>query len=278
LPHGERKSQPLAPFSKEGSGQPIEGGHLVTSTATVWHEDDDFWVTMRPYLFDQARLAKTPTEIDQLIQLAGLSPGMSILDLGCGPGRHALELARRGFRVTGVDRTGGYVSRARELADTEGLDVEFVQADMRQFLRPGGFEVGLSLFTSFGYFEDPAENRQVLVNAYRSLRDGGKLVMELMGKEVLARIFQERGWREQDDVLLLEERKVKDGWRRIESRWILVGEEERREFLISHWLYSAAELSALLAGSGFRSVDAYGGLDGGPYDHTAKRLVMVAQR
>jgi len=61
-----------------------------------------------------------------------------VLELACGPGRHALEFARRGYRVTGVDRTARYLETAREKAGEEGLDVEWVEADMRTLRRRAG--------------------------------------------------------------------------------------------------------------------------------------------
>jgi len=242
----------------------------------AWHESDDFWEATAPIMFGNQRWEAAPVEVDQVVRLLGVSPGATILDLCCGPGRHSLEFARRGFSVTGVDRTAVYIDRAQEQAAAEGLAVEFVQEDMRRFCRPHAFDAAVSLFTSFGYFEDPAENRQVLANVRDSLRDEGSLILEMMGKEVLARIFRERDWGEQDGILFLEERKVSKNWSWMENRWVLLRGQERREFEVSHWLYSAAELSAMLKECGFSSVDVYGDLEGAPYDHRARRLVVVA--
>ena len=103
-----------------------------------------------------------------------------------------MELARRGFNVTGVDRAAQYLGQARQQALEEGLVIEFVQQDMREFRRPGSFDIPLNLNTSFGYFEDPADDLQVLPNIHASLQPGGSLVAKTIVKEVLARIFQER--------------------------------------------------------------------------------------
>jgi len=243
-----------------------------------WHESDEFWETIAPMLFDEQRLAATPLEVDLVTARLNLDPRAAVLDLCCGPGRHSLELARCGFQVTGVDRTAAYLEKARGIADEEGLEVKFLEADMREFVRAGVFDAAIMMYTSFGYFEDPDENRQVLVNVCRSLRDGGALLIEMMGKEVLARIFQPQGWHEQDDVLFLQERKLSKDWSWIDNRWILIRGQERVEFNISHWLYSAAELSALLKESGFQSVEFFGDLEGVPYDQDAKRLIAVARK
>jgi SAM-dependent methyltransferase len=253
-------------------------GRPGDATMTVWHEDADFWSTMAPLMFGKGRWEATPGEVDQVAHRLGVEPGDTILDLCCGPGRHALELARRGYAVTGVDITAAYLEQARSQAEEEGLAVEWVRADMRTFCRPDAFDGAIMMFTSFGYFEEPDENRRVLDNVYSSLRKGGALLLELMGKEVLARIFEERVWSEEDGVLFLQEHQISRNWSWMENRWIVVRDQERHEFQVSHWVYSAAELTDLLMGCGFGAVDVYGDLEGALYDHRAKRLVVVARK
>jgi SAM-dependent methyltransferase len=201
-----------------------------------------------------------------------------VLDLCCGPGRHSLELARRGFKVTGLDRTASYLEQARSRAHEEGLDIEFVQEDMRAFCRPDAFDGAINVFTSFGYFEDPAEDRKVLANLYRSLKPGGCVLLDTMGKEVLARLYRGSDWREQDGVLYLEERNVQPGWGWIENRWIMIEGTEWKEFTLGHRLFSATELMALFKEAGFASADVYGSFEGAPYDHNARRLIVVARK
>ena len=243
-----------------------------------WHEQDDFWEAFEPTLFGQRQWSAAPIEVDGIISLLQLQPGVCILDLCCGPGRHSLEFARRGFRVTGVDRTRRYLDEAATQAEREGLQIEFVHEDMRNFSRPNAFDAVINAYTSFGYFEVPQEDHRVAMNISRSLKPGGVLMMEMMGKEVLARIFQERSWREEEGVLVLEERKLSDGWSWIDVRWILFKDGKRLEQRLSHRLYSAAELTSLLTACGFARTEVYGDLAGHPYDHTAKRLVVVGYK
>ncbi|HEY66101.1 MAG TPA: class I SAM-dependent methyltransferase [Caldilineae bacterium] len=246
---------------------------------TKWHDDDTFWEQMRDRMFHHKRWEATSVEIDHVLALLNLPAAATILDMPCGPGRHALELARRGFRVTGVDRTVAYLDEARERAQEAGVNVEWIKADMRDFHLPGMFDAAINLFTSFGYFEDPAEDRQVAENFFTSLKPGGQLLMDMMGKEVLARIFRERDWHEEEDgTLFLEERQVTQNWSWIENRWIAIRGRQRVEFHLGHRLYSAAELTALLTSVGFTNVSAYGSLAGDPYDHTARRLVVLAHK
>lgn len=245
----------------------------------AWHEDDRFWETFAPAMFTPERFAAAPGEVTSVLALARTPPGAAVLDVACGPGRHALELARRGFRVTGVDRTRLHVSRARAGAAAEGLRLELVEGDARAFVRPDSFDLALSLFTSFGYFRDPADDRRLAENVADSLRPGGTFVIDVVGKEVLGRIFQPRDWHElPDGALWLEERRVDGGWSQLRNRWILLRDGRREEFVIELRLYSAAELAALLREAGFASAEPFGSLRGTPYDEKAERLVIVARR
>ena len=251
---------------------------MVEGSGTAhWHDQDVFWETVP--MFGDEQWQRAPVEVEQVLALTGVQAGAPVLDMPCGVGRHSLELARRGMRVTGVDRTAAYLDSARARAEAEGLDVEWLQADMRRFCRPSAFELAINLFTSFGYFEDPAENERVLANLSQSLKPGGVLVMEMMGKEVLARIFVPRDWQElPDGSLYLQERTISRDWTWVDNRWILIKEGRRAEFRVSHHIYGAAGLSAMLRAAGLGQVAIHGGLDGTPYDTRARRLVAVARK
>ncbi|MCK4657995.1 MAG: methyltransferase domain-containing protein [Phycisphaerae bacterium] len=246
---------------------------------TVWHDNDTFWVDTASFMFSPSRWEQTPAEVDHMLELLKLSPGDAVLDLPCGPGRHSLELARRGFKVTGVDRTSQYLVWARQKADAEALGVEWVEADMRSFRRPGAYSAIVNLLTSFGYFEDQADDCRVAEHFFAGLQPGGQLLMEMMGKECLARIFRERDWHQADDgTLWLEERKLSPDWGWVDVHWISIRDSQRREHRFGHRLYAATELVALLREVGFDPVTVFGSLEGEPYDHNAKRLVLLARK
>ncbi len=241
-----------------------------------WYDDDSFWELWSPVMFDERRIANTPEEINNLISLLNIKSRDKVLDLCCGIGRHSLELARRGFKVTGVDRTLYYLSLAFEQAKKEKLTIEFVHEDMRNFCRPNAFNVVISMFTSFGYFENPDDDRKVAVNIYTSLKKGGRFLIDVQGKETLAAIFRERDWNRHGDDIVLQERKVTQDWSWMDNRWILIKNGKIYENTLSHRIYSAAELKALLKDCGFSDVNVFGDLTGIPYDQNAHRLVVSA--
>jgi cyclopropane fatty-acyl-phospholipid synthase-like methyltransferase len=243
-----------------------------------WYENAEFWEVMAPKLFGAEKIAETKQEIDQIISLLKITAGSTVLDLCCGQGRHSLELARRDFNTTGVDRTLKYLEKAKDEAKEQNLSIEFIEDDMRHFKRLDYFNAIIIMYTSFGYFEEHNENMQVLHNCYYSLKDNGSLLIDLMGKEVVARIFCERESYQLNGSTYIEERKVSKDWSWMENRWIKQTDNSRQEFKLSHWLYSANELSIMLKEVGFRITKFFGNLGGDPYDHTAQRLIALASK
>ncbi|MGD0337484.1 MAG: methyltransferase domain-containing protein [Bacteroidota bacterium] len=240
-----------------------------------WYEDDRFWEVMGPKMFTPEQWQKAVSNVDDIEKLLHIEKGMAILDLCCGPGRHSLEFLRRGYKVTSVDRTAGYLDELRSRADSEHLPAEIIREDMRAFIRPSSFDIALSLFTSFGYF-DEEENFQVLRNIYASLKIGGQIIIEMMGKEIIARIYQKHDWDEENGILFLEERIVHDSWNRMTNRWIKIDGSKRSEYTFSIRLYSGRELIEMVQSMGFHDVRIYGSLGGTPYDQNAERLVLTA--
>ena len=243
-----------------------------------WFEDESLWVETYPYMFSPSRIAAAEEEIEPLLRLVGESP-RTILDLCCGPGRFAVPLARRGFQVTGVDSTAFFLDKARERAAAEGVAIEWVQEDMRTFARPEAFDLALSMFTSFGYFDDKDEDLTVLRNIYHSLRPGGVLVMDVVGKEGLASLFEPvRSRKHADGSVVIDRREILADWTRVRMEWTIVKGNTVRIFTIDHTVYSGQELKNRFTAAGFADVKLYGSMDSAPYDREAERLIATGRR
>jgi SAM-dependent methyltransferase len=243
-----------------------------------WFDDDAFWRELYPFLFTRERLAAGDEHAEQALHLAR-PRGRVALDLACGPGRCSIALARRGFTVTGVDRTRLLLDRARARARRAGVSVEWVQADMRDFVREQAFDLALSMFTSFGYFDDKEDDLVVLHKVLASLKPGGVLLMELVGKESLAGIFQPTTMTTiPDGSRLVQSHEIFDDWTRIRNEWVLVRKGRTRTFRFHHTVYSGQELKDRLLAAGFEGIRLYGNLEGHPYGRESDRLVAVARR
>jgi SAM-dependent methyltransferase len=238
-----------------------------------WFEDDSFWETFYPTMFPPERIDSAWVQVEQVLALTKFD-GKDVLDLCCGPGRHSAELAARGYNVTGVDRSEFLLSKARERSS----EVEWVHEDMRTFVRPDSFDLVINMFTSFGYFDDKDDDGRVLRNVCTSLRDGGAVLMEMIGKEYLAKVFAPTvAYTTADGHTFVQRHEIFDDWTRIRNEWILVRGDEARTFTFHHTVYSAQELKDRLGAAGFGNVAVYGDLEGNEYGVDARRLVAVAR-
>ena len=243
-----------------------------------WFDNEEFWRETFSFMFPEERIASADDTVGKVLELTKVN-GKSALDLCCGPGRCSIALSKRGFSVTGVDRTKYLLDKARSRARTAKVRIEWIDADMRDFVRPESYDLALSMFTSFGYFENRNEDEKVLSNVFRSLRPGGAFVLDIMGKEMLAKIFQPTSAETlPDGSLLVEQRQIIDGWSRILNEWTIVRKGRARKFALHLNLYSGQELREKLGKCGFRDVKLYGTIDGTSYGPQAKRLIAVGRK
>jgi 2-polyprenyl-3-methyl-5-hydroxy-6-metoxy-1,4-benzoquinol methylase len=256
----------------------------VQKKPVEWFNDESFWEQYAPVMFDDAHWAEVPEVADALIRFAGFNSRSEtsvpkILDLCCGFGRISAELARRGFSVTGVDITESYLRTAKEEADYENLKIEYIKADVRDFIRPAFFDAIVNLYISFGYFANPEEDRLLLSNAYQSLKPGGIFVMETLGKEIAVRDFVEADWFERAGYTVMTEYEILDSWTLLKNRWILKKDDEVEiEKTFTQRLYAASELRSMLFAAGFTGIEIFGNWDGSPYDIRAAKLIITAKK
>jgi SAM-dependent methyltransferase len=223
---------------------------------------------------------RTVAEVEFVLDKLSLEPGAHVLDLACGHGRHSLELARRGYRVTGVDLSPRSLELAREAAEAEGLEVEFVQSDMRELAFDAEFDGAINLFSSFGYFESDDDDRLVLERVARALRPGGRLLIELVNALGLAARYQAHRWEEAaDGVVMLDDREWDLFEGRNRARWTFIRPDgDRSELRHVIRLYAPWELVRLLRSAGLEFEDAWAGLHDEPLAHDSFRMALRARR
>jgi SAM-dependent methyltransferase len=256
---------------------------------TEWFKDSNFWEQYAPIMFDDAHWKEVPSVADAITSLANfdfygetskiqIKSNPKVLDLCCGFGRISAELARRGFSVTGVDITESYLQTAKEEADLENLNIEYVKADAREFVRKDFFDLAVNLYISFGYFEKQEDDLLLARNAYESLKDGGSFIIETLGKEIVVRDFVETEWFERAGFTVLTQYEALDSWTFLKNRWILVKDGKKIENVFTQRLYSASELRTLLFEAGFPKVDIFGDWDESPYDKRAAKLIVIGRK
>lgn len=208
----------------------------------------------------------TLREIDAVLTAAGLEPNDRVLDLCCGQGRHALELARRGYKkVLGIDRSRYLVSLARRRARTLGLDVRFKEGDARKFSVPeSSFDCVVIMGNSFGYFDREEDDLDVLASVKRALRSHGKLVLDLMDGDWMRQNFERRSWEWIDEnQFVCRERSLSADQARVISREVVVHADKGviADQFYAERLYSRELINKLLETAGFSDIRFHGALE-----------------
>lgn len=151
-----------------------------------------FFDAHAPVYMDNVFTKNTVREVDFLLAEFALPPGASILDVGCGTGRHSIELAKRGYAVTGVDLSAGMLAQAAQAAIVAGVKVNWIQADATQFTLPATFDASICLcegaFGLLSQADDPIRQPlSILRNISRSLKPQAKAVLSVLNAAAMIR-------------------------------------------------------------------------------------------
>jgi SAM-dependent methyltransferase len=215
--------------------------------------------------------------VDGVERILHLRKGSRVLDLACGAGRHSIELAKRGYAVTGYDLSEDLLRQARAEAQRAKAKVSFVHGDMRELRFRAAFDAAINMFSSFGYFDSDVDDRKVLEGVARALKPRGKLLMERFNRESLAYELPLQGWRVGDDGSVVLQEDTFDVLRgRYDTRQIVIDREGTREHHGSVRAYTLTELKALFDAAGLPIHRVLGGLDLSPYRARSRRLVLYA--
>jgi len=256
------------------TGKP-EGKHARGKPWFVDLFDEDYLRTL-PFLTPQA----TQAEAEFVIDAMGLSPGAQVLDVGCGYGRHAMELAARGFHVVGLDMSTPLLVRGGEEAHRRGLTINFVRGDMRELDFEDQFDGAYCLFSTFGYFDDET-NKKTVTNIARALKPGGRVLIEILNRDYVIADLPTRVWWEGDGCVVLEEVELNYFSSRIQVNRSVVFDDGRQvEQEISVRAYSLHEVGKLLHSAGFRVLEVSGAYHtrGRFFGNQSRHIIVLAER
>ncbi len=227
----------------------------------------------------------TRKEIDLLQELIPLSPDQEILDLCGGHGRHSRELALRGFgKCTVFDFSQFLIDRGREEATKSGMAITFLQGDARRTgLPPDRFDHVLVLGNSLGYIASPDGDRDILSEAMRVMKPGGRLLIDIVNGEVLKSGFQPVAWHEVGEDIVVCRRRSLEG-DIVYTRELVVSKEsglvKDSKFLLR--IYDPDAMRLLLSKLGFSNVRVIG--DFSPFRKTGDfgfmnfRMIVTAEK
>lgn len=215
-------------------------------------------------------------EVGFVIEKLGLAPGMRILDLCCGRGRHLVDLMRCGYDAVGVDLSDYMLGECQKAAERDGVIPCLIRADMREPGFDSEFDAVINIFTSFGYLGSESPEKA----AFRALKPGGKFLIDLNNRDWLMRVFQKSDWRENSDGdVTFCERCFDVISARLNARELTIYHDGRKaETSHSIRLYTYNELAAMLGKAGLQIEAVYGGFDSAIFDMNARRMIVIARK
>jgi SAM-dependent methyltransferase len=215
-------------------------------------------------------------EVEAMARWLQLPVGAEVFDLCCGIGRHSLALTDLGYKVTGMDLSEVLLHEARN-ADVNTA-VRWVHGDMRGVPLDVTFDAVVNLFTSFGYFDDMAENTQVIYEIERLLKPGGRFLIDFLNPEAVRSKLVPYSERLEGDITIKEYRRIEDG---SVKKDIVLSEASKAERRYSEQvkLYELNDFFHMLSTTSLEISEVYGDYEGSVYDRvTSARLIMVGSR
>jgi len=246
---------------------------------SAWYEDTfgRDYLSLYPHRDDE----EATRDISGLLQLINPPRDESLLDLCCGAGRHLAALRRAGFtQLTGLDLSADLLAEARVRLDAESMqDIQLLKADMRAIPGSDCYGTIISLFTSFGYFEDSTEDERVLSSAYSALSNNGTFVLDTLNRShVLASLIPAEEKALGEMHIRIRRCITGDGLRvEKETRVTQPGSPETM-YRESVRMYEKQEIEGMLKGIGFVDVHFFGSLQGEAFSDSSPRMVFVASK
>lgn len=232
------------------------GGGRRARPVRPWYEDvfDASWLQTLPDGFH----AHTLRETDFLMASLGLDHGARVLDVGCGFGRHAVLMAERGFDVVGLDLSMELLEKGLAEAQRRSLSIKFIHGDMRDLNFDRVFDGACCLNTTFGFFDDRT-NYEVLEGIARSVKLGGRIVIETINRDWILDRVPRRVWWEGGDYLFLEDIEFDFETSRLRVERTVVDEtDDPHKQRIEIRCYSLHEMHTLLRLCGFEVIESSG--------------------
>jgi cyclopropane fatty-acyl-phospholipid synthase-like methyltransferase len=239
--------------------------------------DEDYLYFYEPMLTPEA----SDEQAGLIAHLLELGAGREVLDVPCGHGRIGVRLAALGCRVTGLDASAPFLDVARREAKARGVEVELVLGDMRALPWAERFDAVVNWFTSFGYFDD-TENRAMLGEFHRTLRPGGRLLVESLHRDRIVRTTPQGGvqvaYVHERDADLMLDRNVFDAVDgRVASERIVIRDGRVRRTRFSVRVFTPSELRVWLEDAGFVDVSVFDER-GEQFGLESRRMIAVATR
>ena len=210
--------------------------------------------------------ARAKREVEFILSELSLHKNAYFLDIPCGAGRHSYQLAKKGHRVVGLDISKKCLDIAKNYNHHKNITYKKRNmADLDHLHNT--FDVLINLFTSFGYFSNDRENKKVLSNFYQSLKEDGKIVMQVINRDCLLRKFTPNSWHDWKGHYILSKRSYCPKTHYVETNETVINKKTGvfKTYFHRLRLYSKTEICTLLKNSGFKKIKVYGDFHGSSF-------------
>lgn len=247
----------------------------------AWY--DDVFAEHYLYLYPPSWGETARRDSEFVAALLGKEPGSTILDVGCGDGRHAIELAKLGYQVAGIDNSLALLlsaGQSKELAEIGDDAVDFIHGDMRQLPRDRQYDGVMCIGSTFGYFEEE-QNRQVLEEMIGRLAPGGRLLLHVFNRDFVAPHLPARSWWQGKRCMVLDEAEMNFFASRLRvHRTIIFDDGRQYEHYMFMRAYTVQDLGKALSHMGMRVLEVAGSRDTRNrfYGSASPEIWMVAER
>jgi SAM-dependent methyltransferase len=278
LPAGDLKAPPPPPKRPTPPKRDSARPRARRALKRPWWEDifgEDFTRAV-PRLSDK----QVSREVDFIEESLGVAKGGVVLDLGCGAGHHAVDLASRGYGVVGYDLSVYQLALAADVAQERDQKINFLHGDMREMAFEAMFDGIYCWNTSFGYFEEE-KNAAVAERVFRALKPGGMFLLDVANRDFAAMYSPSQLWYEGDSCVCMDDMSVDFITSRLRvKRSVIFDDGRSRECTYSIRLYSLHELGKVLHDVGFRVTEASGhpSTPGVFFGEQSPRLIVLAQK
>ncbi len=227
--------------------------------------------------------ARTAAEVDFVLDHTKLSSVQIILDVGCGPGRHSIELSRRGYQVVGIDPSETMIKVAVKRAAIADVQPKFIQVKGEDFTPDGEIDVVICLFTTLGQIINQGDKLHIKTShpLLNRIADGlpprGNFILEIPQKSwVIANLKKYERFGDGENYT--EIKRVYDAENSIlNESFYLVSPKDTRNYFLRYYLYSYQEIQFMLENTGFEITQVYGDYHNSPLTEESPNMLMVAR-
>lgn len=221
---------------------------------------------------------RTGREIDFLLSELDLAPGARVLDVGCGFGRHSIELSRRGYRVVGIDPAPAMIEAARAGAEAAGVMPEFYQMSGESFVSDEEFDAAICLFTTLGQTSGEGDNSRLVERVCDALRPGGGFVVEVPQRDPTVKTLKPTDRFEGPEHYTQVTRRFDAEDNSVTEIFEVVSPEATQRYVLRYRLYSQGELVDLLQRARFTLLATFSDYEGTPLNPESPVMIGVARK